>query len=168
MIFSGGGIYLENYKIVRVSGQESLLVFRNQERNVWMTLGRSSNREELVEMANILRDFLLKLNRESEAMYVVEHQYFNEPEYFVLTVVLAGWSARMVNPRFREICRRLILSRLPAHIRADFCWLDIDDMQKFEMAWRQWRKCMQQNNEVEARVAMREVERVIDDKIRVQ
>ena len=162
-----GGIYLENYKIVRVSGQESLLVFRNQERNVWMTLGRSSNREELVEMANILRDFLLKLNRESEAMYVVEHQYFNEPEYFVLTVVLAGWSARMVNPRFREICRRLILSRLPAHIRADFCWLDIDDMQKFEMAWRQWRKCMQQNNEVEARVAMREVERVIDDKIRV-
>ncbi|MEI3154035.1 MAG: hypothetical protein V8S95_02210 [Odoribacter sp.] len=102
-------------------------------------------------MANILRDFLLKLNRESGAMPVVEHQYFNEPEYFVLTVVLAGWEwARMVNPHFREICRRLILSRLPAHIRADFCWLDIDDMQKFEMAWREWRKCMQQNNEVEA------------------
>lgn len=162
-----GGIYLENYKTVQVNEQESLLVFRNQEKEVWMTLGRSSDKDKLGRMANILRDFLLKLNRESEAMYIVEHQYFDPAEYFSLTVVLTGWSARMINPRFREICRKLILSRLPAHIRADFQWLDIDDIQKFEISWRQWRRYMQQgdqkkaNETKEAKEAMKNIQELL-------
>lgn len=156
-----GGIYPENFKIVRVDQYESLLVFRDEERKVWMTLGRSPDRNKLGRMANILRDFLLKLNRESEAMYVVENQYADPPVYFSLTIVLTGWSARMRHPRFREICRKLIVSRLPAHIRADFRWLDIDGMQRFEMAWRQWRRCMQGGNGAEAAVAMEEIQIII-------
>lgn len=153
-----GGIYLENLKIVHMNPSESLLVFRNRERKVWMTLGRSPDRNKLGRMANVLRSFLLKLNRECEAMYVVENQYFDPPEYFSLTIVLPGWSARMADLRFREICRKLILSRLPVHLKADFHWLDIDAIQKFEIAWRQWRQCMQQENHTEAVVAMKEIQ----------
>ena len=153
-----GGIYLENFKLVHLSKQECLLVFRNQEKKVWVTLGRSVDQNGLSRMANVLRDFLLKLNRESETMYVVENQYFNTPAYFSLTIVLSGWSARMSNPRFREICRKLILTRLPAHIRVDFQWLDLDGMQQFEIAWRQWRRCMQQGNQEEAVLAMKEIQ----------
>lgn len=159
-----GGIYLENYKIVQVNGHEFLLVFRNQEREVWMSLGRSPDEGKLARMANILRDFLLKLNRESETMYVVENQYFEPAEYFALTVVLAGWSARMVNPRFREICRKLILSRLPAHIRVDFRWLDVDALQKFEISWRQWRRYMQQGNQVEAKEMMKVIQEMLQQR----
>lgn len=157
-----GGINLENFKIVHVGGSEFLLAFKNQKKKVWMSLGRSANKEKLYRMAHILRHFLLKLNRESETMYVVEHLYFKHPEPFVLTIILSNWSARMATPRFQEICRMFIQSRLPAHIQVHFCWLNIDDLQRFEVTWRKWRRCMQTGNQGDATETMEVIENILE------
>lgn len=146
------GIRLENYKLVRTSphGPEYLLLFRNRKKISWTPLGRSVKREHLHRMANILHQFLVKLNRESETMYVVEHTWFTPPETYKVSFVFSGWSARMNDPRFREICRQLTISRLPAHITADFYWLNADEMQHFESVWRKWRKHMMTGSEASA------------------
>ena len=154
------GINIENFKLISLGGVEYLLAFRSPKRNVWMSLGRLTHKKRLNRMANILRKFLLKLNRESEVMYVVEHQYFNEPKPFELTVVLAGWSARMSTVRFREICENFILSRLPVHVRVDFYWMDTDHLQQFEVAWRKWRQNMKAGDLPGATAAMGRIEEV--------
>lgn len=155
------GINIENFKLISLGKMEYLLAFRSPKRNVCMSLGRLTHRNRLNRMANILRQFLLKLNRESEVMYVVEHQYFNKPGSFELTVVLAGWSARMATARFREICENFILSRLPVHVRVDFCWMDTDHLQQFEVAWRKWRQNKKSGDQPGAAVAMGRIEEIL-------
>lgn len=136
-----GGVLIENYRLAREAGNPSWkLVFFNKEKRTWYLLETSPEKDKLTRMANLLRLFLIHLNRGSEVMYVVEHQWFPEPEPFTLSIVLSGWSARMCTPRFRQICSNLILSRLPAHLDVKFHWMSLDEMKEFESHWRNWRR----------------------------
>lgn len=135
-----GGVTMGNYRLASPFTGLWLLVFHNREKETWMTLGRSRDKEKLTRLCNYLHCFLTRLNRESEVMYVVEHQWFSPPEPLSLTIVLSGWTARMKDEGFRRRCRELIGDRIPAHLTLRFCWLPFGKMRTFETHWREWRR----------------------------
>lgn len=151
LIFEGlfrGGVRADSLRLVNLwQHPDRLLVFHQCDgvRDEWVNLGRFRSRGELVDAAHCLRCFLTMLNRRSETLYVVEHLFLSPEEGFTLTVVLAGWSVRMADARFREGCEELVADRLPAHLDVRFRWLDAVQMWKFEKAYYAWRKGLAHN-----------------------
>ena len=137
-----GGIFLNNYRLVSVDENEYMLVFRNQEENIWMNLGRTNKKAELNTLANILRHYLQELNHACETLYIVEPVLSNTSHPFTLSLVLPSWTARFKSPRFREVCRDLLRSILPAHLSGKIYWLNIASMQEFEDSYRLWRQAL--------------------------
>ena len=137
-----GGIFLNNYRLVSVDENEYMLVFRNQEENIWMNLGRTNKKAELNTLANILRHYLQELNHACETLYIVEPVLSNTSHPFMLLLVLPSWTARFKSPRFREVCRDLLRSILPAHLSGTIYWLNIASMQEFEDSYRLWRQAL--------------------------
>ncbi len=135
-----GGVNLDNYKLLDLNNGEYLLTFWDEEDSAWVNLGRKSNRDELIDLARILRYFLLELNRKSEAMYVVEHNLLYRPEYFTISFILPDWTVRFKSPRFRDVCRQLLKLLMPVHIKAYIYWLDVTEMQLFEHVYNKWVK----------------------------
>lgn len=133
-----GGVSLDNYKLVHLGEGEYLLAFWNNEDREWCCLGRMNDRERLLELARTLRHYLRELNLKSEVVYVVERQLLNPPEYFTVSFVFPDWTARFKSARFRERCKQLVRSLLPAHLNARLHWLDVLQMQRFEENYRKW------------------------------
>lgn len=125
-----------------VDENEYMLVFRNQEENIWMNLGRTNKKAELNTLANILRHYLQELNHACETLYIVEPVLSNTSHPFTLSLVLPSWTARFKSPRFREVCRDLLRSILPAHLSGKIYWLNIASMQEFEDSYRLWRQAL--------------------------
>lgn len=144
LLFEGlfrGGIRQESYRVLNLPlHPDRLLVFFHAQRKEWINLGRFVSRQEVIETANCLRRFLVMLNRKSETLYVVEHLYLGTGENLTVTVVFPGWSARMADARFREVCEELVCSRLPAHLQIRFRWFSPREMWRFEQAYYNWRK----------------------------
>ncbi|WP_106828535.1 hypothetical protein [Parabacteroides pacaensis] len=154
------GIKLENYRIFP-SENEYILAFNCQDKYKWIDLGRFTNKEKLIEIANRLRYFLVQLNKCSETFYVVESIYFTPPELFGLDIVFSGWSVRTVLPHFREICENLISNHLPAHSKVNFCWLSLEEMQQFESYWALWRTHYANGETEAARISMNKIKEII-------
>ena len=114
------GISLGNYRIVEAKKGEYLLVVHNKEKGGWTNLGRTDNKKRLNTLANILRRYLLELNRECETVYVLEPVLVRKTEPFRLLIVLPMWTLRFHSPRFREMCRELLRSIIPAHLAGGY------------------------------------------------
>ena len=143
-----GGINLNSYKLVRLE-REYLLVFRNEEDDEWMNLGRSDNRVKLNGWANTLRRYLQELNSLCEAVYVIEKSLFDPAEPFTVAMVFTGWTARTHSPRFRDECMQLVRSMLPAHLKMESYWLNAPQMQYFEECYHRWRDGLDGSNSPE-------------------
>lgn len=131
------GTSLENYKIVKDKTNDYMLVFHNRERDGWTNLGRTDDQQRLNTLANILRRYLRELNRECETLYVVEPVLVEPAQPFLLLLVLPMWTSRFHTPRFREMCKELLRSLIPAHLTGKVYWLDEETMQNFERCYRQ-------------------------------
>jgi uncharacterized protein len=124
--------------------------------------GKFSLAEEAISgiIDYLLNDFKL------EGMYVVEHLLlrpdfttpntgFNlflplciesngnycrplDPYSFRITVVLPGYSMRLRNKNFRQFAERLIRMETPAHVLPRICFVDEENMGKFEEAYNEW------------------------------
>lgn len=134
------GIVLGNYNLVRLYNREWLLVFRGKEEESRMNLGRSDNKERLNEWANTLCRYLRELNRQCEAVYVVEKGLIDPGKNDTVMMVFTGWTARTRSPRFRKACTDLARSILPAHLKMETYWLGAMQMQYFEECHRKWRE----------------------------
>ena len=71
-------------------------------------------------------------------MYIVEPVLADRSRPFQVFAVLPAWTARFHSPRFREECRRLLRSLLPAHIGGMVYWLGERDMRLFERCYHPW------------------------------
>lgn len=136
------GIRLNTYKLVHVSQGEWLLVFQGHEERLRMNLGRSDDKEKLRRWANTLCRYLRDLNRQCEAVYVVEKNLFEPSEPLTVLLVFTGWTARTGSLRFRDACTQLARSVLPAHLKMEVCWLRASQMQRFEECYSKWRDCL--------------------------
>lgn len=145
-----GGISIHNYRLVTAGESEYLLVFRNEEEENWLNIGRSNRKERLAELANLLRRYLLELNRRCEAVYVLEHSLFVHSEKypglteepFNVSFVVPDWTSRFHSERFMKSLDRIICRLLPAHIRYDIHRLNVQQMQYFEAAYCDWRTAL--------------------------
>lgn len=135
------GIRLDNYNLVP-DGKEWILVFRGREERLRMNLGRSDDKQRLCAWANTLCRYLCELNRQCEAVYVVEKNLFEPAERLTVLLVFSGWTTRTYSPRFRNACTRLARSVVPAHLKMETCWLDSSRMQRFEECYRKWCDCL--------------------------
>lgn len=133
-----GGTDLESYRTVQLGKEEYILLYRNRERGGWSNLGRADSRKRLNTLANILRRFLRELNRACETIYIVEPVLADTDRPFRLTIVLPDWTARFHTIHFREHCKELLRSLLPAHLSFGIYWLDERRMKLFESCYHQW------------------------------
>lgn len=150
LLFEGlfrGGIRIESFRLLNLPMQaDRLLLFYHSRRKEWINLGRFTSRQEVIDVANCLRRFLVMLNRRSEALYVVEHFHLGVEGACQLTVVFPGWSARMADPGFREACEKLVSRRLPAHLEVCFRWCSPREMWTFERVYYEWRRDLAAGN----------------------
>lgn len=137
-----GGILLDNYRIVHAAENEYMLVFRNREEDIWLNLGRTDDKAGLNLLANILRRYLQELNHACETLYIVEPVLSDISRPFTLQLVMPSWTARFKSVRFREVCRELLRSLLPAHLKGTIYWLNIAYIQEFEDCYRLWRQAL--------------------------
>lgn len=163
-----GGIRLSDYRIVPAAESEWMLVFRNREENVWMNLGRTDDRIRLNLLANILRRYLLELNRACETLYIVEPVLGDPKRPFTLWLVLPSWTARFHAPRFREACRTLLRSLLPAHLTGTIYWMDCGPMQEFEDCYLLWRKALERDYKEDAAILLDHINELLNQSACIQ
>lgn len=148
------GIVLSNYNLVKISNKEWLLVFRGKEEENRLNLGRSNDKTRLGRWANTLCRFLCDLNRQCEAVYVVEMNLLETKCHNTVILVFTGWTARTHLPRFREECTKLARSVVPAHLKMETYWLEAKQMQYFEEYHRKWRKSLREDTPKETRLTL--------------
>lgn len=157
-----GGIRLDNYRIVQAAENEYMLVFHDREEDSWMNLGRTDDKKILNLLANILRRYLLELNRASETLYIIELVLSDIKRPFTLQLVLPGWTARFHAPRFRESCRELLRILLPAHLTGTVYWLDTASMQEFEDCYLLWKKALARQYKDDAEILQSHIDEILE------
>ena len=153
------GIDLKSYQLVR-SDTNTVVCFKpeNDDR-----LWRITSKKKFDEAAEYARQFchaMTQLNMESEGLHIVEHLLLrpygddvvsetqSETFYnFRVSVILPAWTARFSDEEFRRYAEETVQRNLPAHIYAEFFWLDFFHMRNFELHYKRWLKLLQQVNE---------------------
>lgn len=69
-----------------------------------------------------------------------EHCGDEDPYSFKVSVVLPYWPKRFENMHFRNYMESLFRSEAPAHVFLKICWVDKEEMAKFETAYAAWIK----------------------------
>lgn len=156
------GIHLDRYRVGSTgAGKRFQLVFRANDDDRWEFMGSFPSMEEAVAKANELRQFLIKLNVESEGMHLLEHlllkgvgdtKHKNIPDDFYafkMSVIFPAWTARFHDKAFRLLAEETVRLNAPAHLYITFYWLDFKSMNAFEVLYKQWldRKWMAQKIE---------------------
>lgn len=136
------GLKPSNYRIAywyETNGY--LLIFHIPGKKEWLNLGLFSDRQTLVETANLLWQFLKTLRVQSQQIYLVEHVLLGqaEEEPDVLTVVVPNW---IKTPFDHTRMEALIRERLPAHLEIRFMWLRSADTYDFEKKYFEWREAL--------------------------
>lgn len=141
------GTSISNYYIVPSEAQtdQYILVFKDLKDGLTQELMKSDQKDELKRAANLLRDFLVEQNRQSEIIYILEHQLFGS-SVPAISFVFSARSIRFTSLDFRAACQQLIETLLPAHIKVYFHWLNKDDMKLFEGYHKQWTDALLTNS----------------------
>lgn len=61
-----------------------------------------------------------------------------DPYSFRLSIVLPAYSKRFLNMDFRSYCERIICMETPAHLYPKICWVNNEQLQEFEVAYKDW------------------------------
>ncbi|MCI5223950.1 MAG: hypothetical protein D3924_15080, partial [Candidatus Electrothrix sp. AR4] len=171
------GVRLKAYWLaVRESDQVIRVRFRPNGRRARWLPGLFVGREEAVEAVNALRRLLLRLNKGSQGMHIVEHILLrprgrsaadrisagNEDFYsHRISVVLPIWTAHGDNRHFQLLVEETVRLNCPAHIMPTFYWLDAVRMLEFEglyrssLAKRHCAECLDERNEQESTLLRR-------------
>jgi hypothetical protein len=61
-----------------------------------------------------------------------------DPYSFWISVILPYWPTRFRDLNFRQLVERTLRLEAPAHVGLKICWIDVCQMQQFEIAYRHW------------------------------
>ncbi|MGI2299789.1 hypothetical protein [Candidatus Cardinium hertigii] len=87
------------------------------------------------------------LNEACEGFHLIEHILLRnadtltteeDPYSFTMTMVFPAWPARFQQSVFRHAIEEMVIIEGPAHILTNILWLDFEDMEKFEQAYKPW------------------------------
>jgi hypothetical protein len=146
------GVQLKAYWLsVRTSDEVIRVRFRPDGGRARWLPGLFVGREEVIEAVNALRRLLLRLNKGSQGMHIVEHillrpagqseaeRSSTDPDDFYahrISVVLPSWTAHGGNRQFQLLVEETVRLNCPAHIMPTFYWLDAGRMMEFERLYR--------------------------------
>lgn len=146
------GVDEANYEIVEnAEGNYDLQLYVAKEAHKSIQLVNKEVVIKTVEQASMLIKqavkFFRTFNRESEGFHLVEHillrnsttfQGTNDPYSFMMTMVFPSWPARFQKNSFRNMVHKLIMLESPAHVFVNILWLDLEEMETFERAYKEW------------------------------
>ncbi|MGI2257023.1 hypothetical protein ACRRVD_00305 [Candidatus Cardinium hertigii] len=87
------------------------------------------------------------LNEACEGFHLIEHILLRsadtlntaqDPYSFTMTMVFPAWPARFQQSVFRHAIEEMVIIEGPAHILTNILWLDFEDMERFEQAYKAW------------------------------
>ncbi|MFK2277617.1 hypothetical protein ACIXO6_17465 [Bacteroides fragilis] len=91
-------------------------------------------------------DCLLHLEKYEAEIFVVEHHLLKsrskkeaDDSPFRISVIWTAGERWIRDEEFRHNCERLALSRIPAHIHANFYWLEQEKVADFRTDFRLWK-----------------------------
>jgi len=61
-----------------------------------------------------------------------------DPYSFRISVILPAYAPRFLNMEFRRYCERIIRMETPSHIYPKICWVNNEDLYRFENAYKSW------------------------------
>lgn len=143
------GVVLGHYLLGHLAGSDAWQLFLGLgDGRRWCRLGAFERRSQAVEAANGLRRLMVRLNRDSEGLHVLEHLLLRprggsgatKPDFYAfrLCVVFPAWTARFAEPGFRQLAEDTVHQNCPAHVRPAFMWLELEAMRAFERLHAQW------------------------------
>lgn len=62
----------------------------------------------------------------------------DDPYSYRVHIVLPAWAGRFSDMDFRRFAEEVIREEAPAHVLPRICWVDRQDMERLETAWRAW------------------------------
>src|SRR5690606_335403 len=62
----------------------------------------------------------------------------NDPYTFRISIILPAYAQRFFNMDFRRYCERIIRMETPAHLLPKICWVNNEQLQEFENAYKDW------------------------------
>jgi uncharacterized protein YegP (UPF0339 family) len=86
---------------------------------------------------------------------------FRDPYSFRVSIVVPYWPKRFRSMEFRRFFERMARLELPAHIHAKICWVNEEDMERFEGVWQKWLKAKSKPDEGDIAGATRKLVRVM-------
>lgn len=146
------GINEEYYNIIKTHhGTYSILLYvdKSKKNTIELVTGAKpivgiEQAEHVVQQSvELFRSF----NEKSEGFHLVEHILLREsdtlaagkdPYSFMMTMVFPSWPARFQQYSFRRFVEEMIAVESPAHILTNILWLDFEDMENFEKAYKLW------------------------------
>lgn len=148
------GVCSQHYKILpRTQSGEYQLYFHFpiDDSDKWLYIGRHRQLAKLVQFCDYFKKWLVKLNRDSEGLYVIEHLALRNLHTLTLeqdkasvenqiSIIFPGYTLRHKNPLFRRRAQQIIEQNTPAHLLAHYHWLDFYDFCKFEALYLSWRQ----------------------------
>ncbi len=146
------GIYLDCYRVGSTGEDQAFqVVFRPDEEARWSYVASYPTQEEAIGSVNDLRQFLIHINVESEGVHIVEHillrpegeksDHLDVPKDFYsfrISVIFPSWTARLSNKDFQQLAKETVRLNCPAHIYAEFYWLDFEKIRQFERLYMDW------------------------------
>ena len=141
-----------NYDIVeKANGGYDIVLNIDKSANKAIQLVNRQVEIKSVEQARaIIRQavrFFRDFNQASEGLHLVEHillrddtalKGLDDPYSFMMTVVFPSWPIRFQKPSFRNLAQELIMAESPAHVLVNVLWLDLEEMELFEKAYKAW------------------------------
>lgn len=151
------GIELRNYRLVS-SGKDTVVCLKSASNTRLWPLSRKPGQDAAMRYAHAFYSALTQLNLACERFHLIEHVLLRprgtdsfavipEGEAFFdfrASVIFPSWTARFSNMAFRKFAEETVIKNLPAHIVAEFYWLDFVYLQDFEQRYQRWLSCLQQ------------------------
>ena len=146
------GINEENYDVTeRGAGNYNIILYVDKNKRKSIELVNKQLKIKTIEQAKTLIKqavrFFKTFNEESEGFHLVEHillrnsttfQGENDPYSFMMTLVFPAWPVRFQKASFRNTVHELVMSESPAHVFVNVLWLDPEEMETFERAYKEW------------------------------
>ena len=158
------GVRLGNYRLVETGCNETLICFKTQRGKKLWILSKETDAYKATIYAHQFCRTLTELNKASENFHILEHHLLRTRQQkesqvqqvaaehgigdtffrFRVSFIFPSWTARFADAAFRAFAEQTVQQQLPAHVHADFYWLDFDALQDFEQRYASWRDCLQQ------------------------
>ncbi|WP_339044408.1 hypothetical protein [Cardinium endosymbiont of Tipula unca] len=146
------GINEEYYNITKTHhGTYSILLYVDKAKKHTIELVAGAKPLVGIEQAEHIVQQSIELfrsfNEKSEGFHLIEHILLREsdtlaaekdPYSFMMTMVFPSWPARFQQHSFRRFVEEMIAVESPAHILTNILWLDFEDMENFEKAYKLW------------------------------